>query len=1174
MTKLFRVVFFSIVVLAMSISVSAQEFRGTISGTVTDASNAQVSGAKVLITETRMGTKFETVTDASGQYTIPFLLPGDYEIAVTKDGFKAAVRKAVHLGSGEHPMIESKLEVGNTTQSVDVVADASLINSENASVGQAITTREVEDLPLNGRTPLVYASLASGVLATGQPSLIHPFDSGAAAGWSIGGTPSQTNEILIDGSPDATWDGRLAYSPPTDAVQEVRVKSFDSDATFGHTGGGTINQILKNGTNQLRGSLWEFNQPNTLAANNFFNNKAGLGNPVTHYNQYGLTAGGPMRIPKVYDGRNKLFWFFAWEGLKDNQPGTTFLTVPTDAERRGDFSALLALGPQYQLYNPFTATVSGTTITRQPYVNNIITSPLNPIALAYLKFMPQPNIPGQAGGFNNFGSTASVGLDNYNNELGRVDYNISQRNHLFFDIRATDYTQSKNNYFSNISTGSLLTRNNWGGSVDDVITVTPTNLVDLRLNFTRMNETHPPPSLGFDPSTLGFPAYLGNTAEVKQLPNLAFASNNGLTTSGTTGANLLPSQSLQFFGTWVSIKGNHSLKFGVDLRQYVLNAFNDGNSSGSFSFSANSWVKASSSASSTVVLGQDVAEFLMGLPTGGSYDLNTSAAYYEHYGAVFAQDDWHIRKNLTINLGVRFEYDAPYREKYNRTINGFDTTSTNPLSAAAVAAYNAHPVAQIPVGSFNVLGGLKYSTDGALYDQQSHPISPRVGLAWSPERMHNKMVVRAGFAIFVQPVSITQLAITGAYSTSPILQQQGFSQTTQYTASNNSFLTPATTLSDPFPTGIKTPSGSSLGLATFAGQTVTLIDPDIKDPYSVRWNFGIEHSFTPNTLLEVTYMGNHGVHLPVFVTQLNGIPRQYLSTLPIRDQATITALTASTPNPFSGLATSQNGTATTVSQLLARFPEFPVGTGTFGTGVIENNAPTGSSFYESLNVRFQKRFSGGLTFIGNYIHSKLIERLVYLNDSDPAPEKRISPFDHPDRFVTALIYELPIGHGKRFLGGASRWENLLVGGWGISSIYTYQTGAPVTWVNGSTTSPGDYVYFGAPITFNNRDVDTPAFTTSAFDVKAADQFQFHIRTFPTTISSLRLDGINEWSPAISKRFLFNEHTGLQLRMETYNVLNHPVFGPPNTTASNAAFGTIITQANKSRIIQFGARIVF
>src|SRR5882724_4259921 len=268
MTRFVRFALVSVATLAACLH--AQEFRGTLSGNVSDPTGAQVLGAKVVATETHTGSKIETVSDSTGQYTIPFLLPGDYDIAVSKEGFKAALRKSVHVGSGDHPVIDVHLDLGNTTQTVEVTADASLLNSENASVGQAISTKEVEDLPLNGRTPLVYASLSMGVLATGQPSLIHPFDSGAAAGWSIGGTPSQTNEILIDGSPDATWDGRLAYSPPTDAVQEVRVKAFDSDASFGHTGGGTINQVLRSGTNGLHGSLYEFNQPNTLVANPWF----------------------------------------------------------------------------------------------------------------------------------------------------------------------------------------------------------------------------------------------------------------------------------------------------------------------------------------------------------------------------------------------------------------------------------------------------------------------------------------------------------------------------------------------------------------------------------------------------------------------------------------------------------------------------------------------------------------------------------------------------------------------------------------------------------------------------------------------------------------------------------------------------------------------------------------
>jgi len=1162
-----------VLALAISLSLSAQEFRGTLGGSVTDSTGSAVLGAKVTVTETHTGTTLRTVSDSTGQYTVPFVAPGDYEIAVQSPGFKAAVRKAVHVGSGDHVVIDVTLELGDTTQSVEVTGDAPLLNSENASVGQSITTKEVEDLPLNGRTPLVLASLSIGVTATGQPSLIHPFDSGGAAGWAIAGTAAQTSEILVDGSPDATWDGRLAYSPPTDAVQEVRVKAFDSDAAFGHTGGGTLNQILKTGTNSLHGSAWEFNEPDNLTANNYFNNKNGLPRLVTHYNQYGVTAGGPMIIPKVFNARNKLFWFFAWEGLKDSQPNSTFLSVPTDKEKTGDFSDLLKLGSQYQLYDPNTAVLNGTTVTRSPFGNNLIpNSRLNSVALNYLKFFPEPNVTGQAGGLNNFGNTAPT-TDDYNNYLGRLDYNMSDHNRLFFDIRRTDYSQDKNNYFGSLSTGSLLTRANYGTTLDDVFTLNATNVINVRLNFTRMDEAHPSPSAGFDPASLGYPSYLAGNSPYLQLPSLTFASNTLFTTLGDTAANILPSQSLQLLGTWVTIKGNHTLKFGVDGRQYVLNTIGYGNSAGNFSFSANSWVRASSSASSTVVLGQDFSEFLLGLPTSGGYDINTSAAYYEHYIAAFAQDDWRIKRNLTVNLGARFDYDAPYHEKYSRTVDGFDTTSANPLAPAAIAAYNAHPISQIPVGSFNVLGGLTFPSNGALYQQNSHQVSPRVGVAWTPDIFHGKTVFRGGFAIFVQPIDITQFAIADAYSTNPILDQEGFSQTTQVVQPSN-FLSPSATLSNPFPSGIKQPVGSSLGLATFAGQTVNFLNPQMHDPYSVRWNFGFEHSLTPNTVLEVVYMGNHGVHLPVYVTQLNGIPRDYLSTLGVRDQPVITALTASVANPFSGLATSQNTSSATVAQLLARFPEFPVGTGSGGTGVIEQNLTAGSSYFESLNVRLQKRYSSGLLLVANYIHSKLIERMTWLNDTNTQLEKRISPFDYPNRFVFAEVYELPFGKGRRFFNVQSRWADWLLGGWGVHMIYTYQTGGPITWVNGSTTSPGDYVYFGAPIVVDSRETNTAAFNTSAFDVKSADQFQYHIRTFSTTFPNLRQDGINEWSPSVTKDFFINESMRFQLRCEAYNVLNHATFAAPNTTATNSAFGIINTQANRPRTLQLGARFVF
>jgi hypothetical protein len=322
-------------------------------------------------------------------------------------------------------------------------------------------------------------------------------------------------------------------------------------------------------------------------------------------------------------------------------------------------------------------------------------------------------------------------------------------------------------------------------------------------------------------------------------------------------------------------------------------------------------------------------------------------------------------------------------------------------------------------------------------------------------------------------------------------------------------------------------------------------------------------------------MANHAVHLPISVVQLNVIPRQYLSTLGTRDTALISGLTASTTNPLAGLVpgTNLNSATTTVEQLLARYPEFPVGSGSGSTGVIEQNASGGSSYFDSLNVRLEKRLSKGLLFITNYMYSKLMEEDSYLNDTDVRPEKRVSPFDHPHHFVTGLSYSLPIGRGQ-LVDLKSRWSNLLLGGWAVNGIYTYQTGAPILWVNGSTTSPGDYVYFGGNIDVSPRQTNSAAFNTVAFDTKSADQFQFHIRTFSTTYGNLRQDGINNLDASLLKNFSFTERTYLQLRLETFNLFNHPAFAAPNTTATNASFGMITTQANLPRQIQIGARFVF
>lgn len=1172
----------------------AQEFRGTISGTITDVSGAAIPGATLIIREIRTGTTTRSASNGAGQYVVPFLAPGQYTITVEKQGFQKTIRSGLALQATEHLVIDIKLQVGSAAQTVQVTAQAPLLNTASASIGQVITTKEVEDLPLNGRTPAMLAELSIGVLDTSQPSQVHPFDNNGASAWSIGGSPSQTSEMLMDGSPDEIWNGTLAYSPPQETVQEVSVQAFDTDASFGHTQAGVINQVMKSGTNSFHGVLYEYGQPSALDANSYFNDQAGKPIAVTHFNQYGLEAAGPVIIPHIYNGKDKLFWLFAWEGLKDSQPSTDLATVPTAAERQGDFSALLPLGcskdggveagnpgtcndgtsNEYQIYNPFTAKQNGKTIDRTAIPDNNLANagiPIDAVASAYLKYYPQPNTTGAADGEDNYISSVPS-VDNYNNEIGRLDYNLSDRTHMFFDGRHNVRSQTKEDYFNNAATGETLTRENWGATLDVVHTFNPSTVLDARANFTYFNQVEGQPSDGIAPSSLGFPSLMDQNSQHLQMPYLQFGSCGSQTSFQCLGGDSyskVPSQNYQIFADVIKTIGNHSIKIGIDARKYKLSASSFEYPSGTFTFSTN-WILATSS-SSAPPFGGDFASFLMGLPTKGEYVIYAANDFANYYIAGFVQDDWRVTSHLTLNLGLRFDHDTPYREKFGRVVNGFDMTAASPVQAAAQAAYAANPIPEIPAGQFNVLGGLTFpsSKNGAYYQTDSHWFSPRVGFSWSPALFNDKTVFRGGFGMFVSQFTIANLDADGEWSSNPLLNSAGFSATTSFVPTNNNYLTPAATLDSPFPS-ISQPTGPSLGLGTYMGETAQFIDPHPTDPYSLRWNFGIQQSFSPNLMAEIDYVGNHMVHEPVSFDQLNVIPRQYLSTSATRDNTVIDNLTATVTNPFYDLlpGTSLNGKTTSAAQLLSRFPQFLTGEGETSQGVIEDNATIGQSFFNALDARLEKRLSNGLWMVANYSWSKLEDQDVFLNDTDSQPNKHISPYDFTHHLAIGATYDLPFGAGRHFNSGP-RWVNELLGGWAVNGIYTFQSGAPVYWTD-------DMVTTGKQITFDPKEVSkgVSAISKDAFDLDSNDQFEYHIRTFPLTISSIREDGINNLDSSVLKNFTIRERVGFQLRFETFNTFNHPMFGAPNVTPTSSAFGTITSQANTSRQIQIGGRLTF
>ena len=568
--------------------------------------------------------------------------------------------------------------------------------------------------------------------------------------------------------------------------------------------------------------------------------------PPYHQNQYGINGGGPIFIPKVFNGKNRVFWFFAWESMRDSDPATSpletgnpenFATVPTAAERAGDFSALLKVpgSNNYTIYDPSTGVLSGTLVSRTPFAGNVIPqNRISPIAAKYLQYYPQPTTAGLANGLQNFVVNA-VDSDGYDNELGRLDVNLSSRNRLSFDARHNYRAQNKNQFFNNPATGNFLYRINQGAGLDDVYTIAPTVVLDIRGNWTRYEEHHSSPADGIDPVSLGFPAYIDAGAEFKMLPYITFASTGVAAGArsrfeplGYNGDGTNFSDSFQLFGDIVKIRGNHSLKAGADARLYRWSAYTFGNPSGTYTFTGN-WTN-SPAVSNTTVFGQDMAAFLLGLPSSGSLDLNSQSTVQSKYMAFFVNDDWRVKSNLTINLGLRWEHDFPETERYNRSVNGFSSTIANPASAAAAAAYAASPLPQIPVSQFHTLGGLTFPSGGSpsIYHTESSIFSPRFGFAWTPKALGSKTVIRGGFGILVDPILLA----------TP--NQEGFSQTTQF-ATTASFIPPYTaTLSDPFPSGYPAALGIIEGRQHEPGPG----DPFLQsaDPQPLRGAMGAQHS--------------------------------------------------------------------------------------------------------------------------------------------------------------------------------------------------------------------------------------------------------------------------------------------------------------------------------------------
>ena len=1131
----------------------AQEFRSTLTGRVLDSSGAAMPAVKVVATSNETGARAEATTNESGEYTLPFLAPGPYRLEVEAQGFKRYVQERIQIGTNMRVSQDVTLEVGSQTEAVTVTADATLLSTATASVGQVISTQQIENLPMNGRTPLTLAQLSFGVTPSSDPRFTRPFDNSGPSGFSMGGGQGQSNELLLDGTPDMTRNRRVAYNPPVDAVSEIKVEAFQPDASYGNTGGGTVNVVMKGGTNDFHGSIYEFNQVSALKATPIFTQRNRQEKPVTRFNQYGFTAGGPIIIPKIVNGRNRLFWFFAYEGIKQSEPEPTFSTVPTEAERNGDFSALLNINNNYRIYDPTTARLENARIVRDPFPGNIIpANRISPIAKNILAQIPLPNTGGVVGvggynGTNNYFNNA-VRSDDFSSYLGRFDMNVSERHKFFFSMRQNARIEQRGNRFGNGIRGNFLSRDNWGAVFDDVYTLSPSLLLNTRFGWTRFIEGDTRQSNGFDPTTLGFPASVASNSRRLLFPRINFGQMEDL---GESGGGSTPFDTFQLFSTVNKIASSHSLKFGIDFRQQRESSISYGDSVGIYDFNTN-WTNAGTGAPNAP-LGQDVAALLLGLPTGGGFDLNAHRTQQANYYAFFVQDDWRVRSNLSLNLGLRYERETGTTERWNRTLTGFDFGASNAVSEAARVAYARNPISELPVSQFSALGGVQFAGDGSRSVYETYPwaFSPRFGFAWTPGFLGGRTVLRGGAGVFYN-----------TYGTTGI-QQQGFSQRTPLVATQDQYLTPYTNLANPFRDGILQPPGSSLGVNTFLGQNITFFNTDLMQPYIWRWNFNIQRELGNNMLFEIGYMGSRGSKLTEN-RDLNYIPLEFLSTSPFRDQANIDRLARPVANPFQGLlpGTGLNGSTISAEQLLRPYPQFN------GNGGVRIEAlNTGRSWFHMLQTRFEKRYSTGFSFLANFQWQKMMEETNRLNAADPFLEHRIGDEDRPLRLVLSGVYEFPFGKGKPIFGGANGFADRVIGGWQLNAIYIAQSGAPIDWSDRNTL-----IFFGGDINLDPREIDDLAFDTSRFETNASRQLGQNRRVFPTRFGSLRTDGVNNLDASLIKNIPIVERFRAQFRAEVFNVLNRTQFNGPETNPTSGNFGRITSAANLPRAVQLALRL--
>ena len=1155
---------------------SAQRYLGAIGGQVTDSTGAIIAGAQVKAVETATQFATQVTSGADGTYLMPALQPGTYDLTVTSQGFRKDSQLNVVITAGQTMKADFRLTPGSVSESIVVTAAASLMDTTSPTVATTLSTHEVTDLPNEGRNPYVMATMAAGVVDTasggyfqGKSSqFTNPF-SGVAVQITTDGNGGH-NRLTLDGIPNDAAErfsgaSYTNFVPSPEAVEEVKVENGVFDAQIGHGNGTVTNTVIRTGNNSFHGAAYYVFQNTYLNANTYEKARNNQPRNNDQVSQTGLVMDGPVYIPKLYDGRDKTFFMFSFEQYATHTAVNYSSRVPTQAELAGDFSGLCSsfnssglCTSGVQLYVPNSPVDSNGNRTAY-YANNNISSAMSATGKAFASYLPGPNVANSTALTNpNYISTQTSYRSTYPSFIARFDHAFGQRNKVNVIGCRSGLTQSYplqgfpkgiGPTTSGTGYGYSVYRNNRGGSVDDVQQFSSTMVLDSRLGILN----HPfglvyPGNSGFNLSTLNMTtsALPYNTFPGEYMSSDGYA---GLApgAGGQISDDTLGSLEEILSKQW----GRHSVRFGFEGNISRYNVQNPQSGFGTNATTNPGFVfdrrftqkNVNATVGSDAGSGDPMASMLLGYFSTANYSINIAYAMQQVYLAPFVQDDWRFNDKLTLNLGVRWDYESPFTERYNRMISGFCTTCTNPL--------------QPSVTGLALKGGLQYvsSNNRFPYPRDLHNWQPRLGAAYE---LSPHTVLRAGYGLIF-------------FNTLESPFSSGYSQSTSYTYAANAAVNGAAvnTMANPFPTGVTLPTGNSLGLGSAIGQNINFNDPNHVQPRSAQYTVSIQQQFAGNLAFQIAYVGSRPTRLEVN-HNINVLPAQYYN----QGNAEVTYLNNKVSNPMAGQIPGNatlNGATIQQALLLNPYPEFG--------SVNENYSSIGSAPYNAMQVQASWPMSHHFTLQGNFTWDKVMVHTQYLNGFDT----KLASIQDSNATLLGNVFgtlELPRFQAKPY------WQREIIGGWQLNGVFRAANGNLVS-------APGNVNIIG-PVTqahatyaryfntcYENTSgalvMSTPSAPAcdSASSVPAYQQRLAYTSQANSTVIGVRQRIHPLVDASLFKRFLMGEGRSFEIRGEFFNLFNTANFGGPGTGIGSSTFGVVtLTQANDARIGQLTARLNF